>query len=149
MTPDPNADPVDVHVGNVIRAKRRLRGLSQQALAETAKVTFQQIQKYERGANRVSSSMLWRIAGALKSPITDFFPVQDPAGLVQGLGPADKLAGVIGGLELAEHYLALDPRRREAARNIVEALRSTMEGEEPGEAYVSGGDREGKPRVAA
>jgi transcriptional regulator with XRE-family HTH domain len=48
------ADPVDVAVGARIRLLRKMRGLSQQSLAEAAGVTFQQIQKYERGSNRVS-----------------------------------------------------------------------------------------------
>lgn len=60
--------PVDVHVGAKIRALRKIRGLSQQALAEAGGVTFQQVQKYERGANRVSASMLVRLAGALRVP---------------------------------------------------------------------------------
>ena len=61
--PEALADPIDIAVGARIRLLRKVRGLSQQALAEAAGVTFQQIQKYERGANRVSASMLSRIAG--------------------------------------------------------------------------------------
>ena len=66
--PEAIADPIDIGVGARIRLLRKVRGLSQQALAEAAGVTFQQIQKYERGANRVSASMLARIAGALDTP---------------------------------------------------------------------------------
>lgn len=67
------ADPVDLAVGARIRLLRKMRGMSQQALAEAAGVTFQQIQKYERGANRVSASMLVRIAAALKAPVAELF----------------------------------------------------------------------------
>ena len=73
----PVADPIDVAVGARIRLLRKLRGLSQQALAEAAGVTFQQIQKYERGANRVSASMLSRIATTLQAPVAE--PRRGPA----------------------------------------------------------------------
>jgi len=66
--PDAAADPVDVAVGARIRLLRKVRGLSQQALAEAVGVTFRQIQKYERGAHRVSAAMLSRIASALDVP---------------------------------------------------------------------------------
>jgi len=71
--PEALADPVDLAVGARIRLLRKVRGLSQQALAEAAGVTFQQIQKYERGANRVSASMLARIAAALDTPVSEMF----------------------------------------------------------------------------
>ncbi|MFN9927673.1 MAG: helix-turn-helix domain-containing protein, partial [Phenylobacterium sp.] len=71
--PESVADPVDVAVGARIRLLRKVRGLSQQALAEAAGVTFQQIQKYERGANRVSASMLTRIAKTLEVPMAEMF----------------------------------------------------------------------------
>jgi transcriptional regulator with XRE-family HTH domain len=58
--------PVDLHVGLKVREFRRARGLSQSALGDAIGVSFQQVQKYERGANRVSASMLFEIAGALK-----------------------------------------------------------------------------------
>ena len=68
---DALADPIDLAVGARIRLLRKVRGLSQQALAESAGVTFQQIQKYARGANRVSASMLSRIATTLKAPVAE------------------------------------------------------------------------------
>jgi DNA-binding XRE family transcriptional regulator len=67
-------DPVDLHVGLAIRARRKILGVSQMALAENIGVTFQQIQKYERARNRVSCSTLWRIAHALRARVDDFFP---------------------------------------------------------------------------
>lgn len=66
-------DPIDVHVGLRIRSRRMRFGLSQTALAENVGITFQQIQKYERGTNRVSASMLFRIARFLNAPISFFF----------------------------------------------------------------------------
>ncbi len=67
------AHPVDVHVGKRIRHRRWLVGMTQQQLAECVGIKFQQIQKYETGANRVSASRLWDIAEALDVPVSFFF----------------------------------------------------------------------------
>src|SRR6266481_7452136 len=96
--PDALADPIDIAVGARIRLLRKVRGLSQQALAEAAGVTFQQIQKYERGANRVSASMLSRIANTLHAPVSEMFGEVSPAS-----GMIDEVAGLLaepGALEL-------------------------------------------------
>ncbi len=65
--------PVDVHVGQRLRLRRALMGLSQERLAELVGVTFQQIQKYERGANRIGSSRLYELARVLAVPVDYFF----------------------------------------------------------------------------
>jgi transcriptional regulator with XRE-family HTH domain len=65
--------PVDVLVGKRVRARRTELGMSQTQLAEILKITFQQVQKYERGVNRVTCSRLSEIATALNVPITFFF----------------------------------------------------------------------------
>ena len=65
--------PVDIHVGKRIRHQRWLKGITQQHLAEQVGIKFQQIQKYETGANRVSASRLWDIANAMGVPVTFFF----------------------------------------------------------------------------
>lgn len=67
------AHKVDVHVGQRIRQRRWLAGMTQQRLAELVGIKFQQIQKYETGANRVSASRLWDIADALGVEIAFFF----------------------------------------------------------------------------
>lgn len=64
---------VDVHVGQKIRQRRWLTGMTQQRLAELVGIKFQQIQKYETGANRVSASRLWDIADALGVDVSFFF----------------------------------------------------------------------------
>ena len=64
---------VDAHVGQRIRHRRWMMGMPQDQLAELVGLTFQQIQKYESGANRVSSSRLWDIANALEVPVEYFF----------------------------------------------------------------------------
>jgi len=67
------AHKVDVHVGKRIRQRRWLTGMTQQSLAERVGIKFQQIQKYETGANRVSASRLWDIADALEVQVAFFF----------------------------------------------------------------------------
>jgi len=119
------ADPIDVAVGARIRLLRKLRGLSQQALAESAGVTFQQIQKYERGSNRVSASMLSRIAGALDTPVAEMFGEAGSAS-----GAIDEVSALLaepGALELLRAYTAL-PRgpARAALVDFVRALNTPV-----------------------
>lgn len=80
---DPTIDaphPVDVHVGAKVRLRRKLLNMSQETLAGALGLTFQQIQKYERGANRISASRLYEIAFALGVPMTFFFDGLDTPG---------------------------------------------------------------------
>lgn len=67
------AHPIDHHVGQKLRQRRRLLGLTQQKLAEAVNIRFQQIQKYESGANRISASRLWTLSRALDVPVSYFF----------------------------------------------------------------------------
>ncbi len=71
QTRKPN--PIDVHVGGRIRLRRMMSGLSQERLGEQMGLTFQQIQKYEKGANRVGASRLFQLAQVLKVPVSYFF----------------------------------------------------------------------------
>jgi transcriptional regulator with XRE-family HTH domain len=66
-------NPVDVHVGNRLRMRRLMLGLSQTAVADALGVTFQQVQKYEKGTNRVSASRLQLLAMLLQAPVPFFF----------------------------------------------------------------------------
>ena len=68
-----NNNAVDIHVGKQIRLRRNFLGMTQQDLARRLDVTFQQVQKYERGANRVSASRLWDISQIMKTEISYFF----------------------------------------------------------------------------
>lgn len=67
------SDPLDVLVGMRIRLRRKMRGMTQEALARQLGISFQQIQKYEKGANRVSSSRMQMLSAALGVPVTYFF----------------------------------------------------------------------------
>lgn len=65
--------PIDVHVGIRVRGRRHELGMSQSALADALGMSFQQVQKYERGANRVSASVLWEMSEAMEVPVAYFY----------------------------------------------------------------------------
>ena len=67
------ANDIDLHLGRRLRRRRRLLGLTQQQLASSVGIRFQQIQKYECGANRISAARLWQLAEALEIPIGYFY----------------------------------------------------------------------------
>src|SRR6184192_1119568 len=79
-------NPIDVHVGSRIRLRRTLLGMSQERLGEALGLTFQQVQKYERGVNRVGASRLFDLSRVLDVPISFFFDDMP-----------DSLASVYGG----------------------------------------------------
>ncbi|MCL4715531.1 MAG: helix-turn-helix domain-containing protein [Hyphomonadaceae bacterium] len=79
MTDAREATTMDAQIGERIRRERLAQGVSQERLAEALGITFQQIQKYEKGVNRVAASRLYDIAAALKAPIKRFLP--DPRGV--------------------------------------------------------------------
>jgi transcriptional regulator with XRE-family HTH domain len=108
-------NPIDFHVGKQIRQRRWLLGMTQQQLAQSVGIRFQQVQKYESGANRVSASRLWDLAKALDVPVAFFFE-----GLEPGAPVASALRNLAQALEdketldLLRAYLGLaeGPRRR-------------------------------------
>ena len=67
------ATDIDLHLGRRLRRRRRLLGLTQQQLALAVGIRFQQIQKYECGANRISAARLWQLAEALETPVAYFY----------------------------------------------------------------------------
>jgi transcriptional regulator with XRE-family HTH domain len=80
-------NPIDVHVGHRLRLRRTLLGMSQQKVGEALGLTFQQVQKYERGANRIGASRLWDLSGVLVCPISFFFDeMHDDGGAVDTQG---------------------------------------------------------------
>lgn len=105
---------IDVTVGTRIRARRKLLGMSQEALAKALGVSFQQVQKYEKGTNRVSASTLYAVAKVLGVTSMDFFYET----YAEALAPEDAapkisdafLAG--GGVDLAKAYVELSPKLR-------------------------------------
>ncbi len=124
-------NPVDLHVGARVRMRRKFLGMSQEGLAETIELTFQQVQKYERGSNRISASKLWEIAKALKAPVAYFFEGYGENEAVEGFSESESEQFVHGflmtteGIELAEAF----PRIKNAKhrRRILELVRSLAE----------------------
>ncbi len=82
-----NPDPIDIHVGARLRLRRNLLGMSQEQLGKSSGLTFQQIQKYERGTNRMGASRLFQMARLLDVPVGYFFE-EIPKGITEPeLGP--------------------------------------------------------------
>jgi transcriptional regulator with XRE-family HTH domain len=116
----PHPDPIDVEVGLALRGLRIQRKLSQTALADALGVSFQQIQKYERGTNRISASMLVRAAKALDVEPADLLPATDAPPLPEQTG---RLLHVRGADQLLRGYAALPSNAlRRAILNIVLAV---------------------------
>lgn len=93
MTDQPH--PVDIHVGKRLRLRRTILGMSQEALGSAIGITFQQVQKYERGSNRMGSSRLYEFAKLLGVPVGYFFEeysgdeYAQPDGLATGMAEPD------------------------------------------------------------
>ena len=113
--------PVDVHVGKRIRHRRWLIGMTQQQLAEQVGIKFQQIQKYETGANRVSASRLWDIAEALDVPVSFFFDGISDGKLADADTPSD-LMGDKEALDLVRSYYAIPENQRRRLFELARVL---------------------------
>jgi transcriptional regulator with XRE-family HTH domain len=114
--------PVDVHVGKRIRHRRWLVGMTQQQLAEAVGIKFQQIQKYETGANRVSASRLWDVAEALEVDIAFFFEGLSKDGEDSGKTlPADIIADKEA-LDLVRSYYAIPETQRKRLFDLARVL---------------------------
>jgi transcriptional regulator with XRE-family HTH domain len=131
---DKGPHPVDLHVGGRVRMRRKFLGMSQEGLADAIKLTFQQVQKYERGSNRISASKLHEISKVLKAPIGYFFEGIGEGEQVEGFSESQSEQFVHGflmtteGIELAEAF----PRIRNAKhrRRILELVRTLAEDED-------------------
>jgi transcriptional regulator with XRE-family HTH domain len=117
---------IDVHLGKRLRRRRRLLGLTQQQLAGACGVRFQQIQKYECGANRISAARLWQLSEALEVPIGYFYD-----GLSEGHPqPAANDGAAEGGevlarketLDLIRAYYQLSERPRRRLLDLAKSL---------------------------
>lgn len=115
--------PVDVHVGKRIRHRRWMVGTTQQQLAESVGIKFQQIQKYETGMNRVSASRLWDIANVLDVPVSFFFEglESDGQGETESAAPADILTDKEA-LELLRSYYAIPENQRRRLFDLARVL---------------------------
>jgi transcriptional regulator with XRE-family HTH domain len=128
MKKSPN--PIDIHVGARLRMRRLMVGMSQEKLADALGITFQQIQKYEKGANRLGASRLQELARLLSVPPAFFFE-DAPSGEAQPSGFAEPAAGgyvvdflsTSEGLQLNKAFaLIRDPRVRRKILELVSSL---------------------------
>ena len=120
-------NPIDVHVGGRIRLRRNMLAMSQERLGESLGITFQQIQKYETGTNRVGASRLQAIAQILEVPVSFFFE-DAPGGGVAGLAEESSTTYVVDflssteGLQLNRAFVRIaDPKVR---RKIIDLVRT-------------------------
>jgi transcriptional regulator with XRE-family HTH domain len=123
------ANAIDLHVGKRLRRRRRLLGLTQQQLAESIGIRFQQIQKYECGANRVTASRLYELAVALNVPVNYFFEGLATAAPAAPGAPANDrdliAADVLSQketLELIRAYYKLGERPRRRLLDLAKSL---------------------------
>ena len=133
---DEGPDPVDVHVGLAVKAYRLRAGMNQQSLGKAVKVTFQQIQKYEKGTNRIGASRLQHISTVLGVSVSFFFDglpavtagAAGAAGFAEDASPAyvsDFLA-TSEGIALTRAFLKIpDSKVRRRIVDLVEALAGT------------------------
>ncbi len=136
------ASPIDAHVGARIRLRRTLLGMSQERLGEALGLTFQQVQKYERGVNRVGASRLFDLSRVLDVPISFFFddmpePLAASAGVrrvriggfaeaQEGFGSADDSMNRRETLELVRAYYRItDPAVRKRVFDLIKSMGPT------------------------
>jgi transcriptional regulator with XRE-family HTH domain len=131
LEPDRSPNPVDRHVGLRIRLRRKELGVSQERLADSIGLTFQQVQKYERAANRVSASKLWEMARALKTSIAYFYEGLGDPGAIESPSAAGERQSVHDflltpeGMELAAAFPKI--RRARVRRRILDLARALAE----------------------
>jgi len=141
--------PIDVHVGSRIRLRRTLMGMSQEKLGEALGLTFQQVQKYERGVNRVGASRLFDLARVLDVPVSFFFDdMPEPLATAYGVPPVRKAAGFAEQVEsfgddtlhrretlelVRAYYRITDPAVRKRVFDLIKSL-APIEGGTPGPA---------------
>jgi transcriptional regulator with XRE-family HTH domain len=114
---------IDVYVGSRVRVRRKTLGMTQYGLAELLGITFQQIQKYEKGTNRIGASRLQRISEVLRVPIGFFF---ENSGSAQSDGETSELTGFLSskeGLALNRAFMAIeDPNIRQKLVALAKSL---------------------------
>ena len=104
--------PIDVHVGSRVRLRRNMLSLSQEKLGEAIGLTFQQVQKYERGANRIGASRLMELSRVLDVPVSFFFDETDPV-----RAPAIPM----GFEETPQEGFDADPMRKRETQDLIGA----------------------------
>ncbi len=117
---DPRPSPIDAHVGSRIRLRRTLMGMSQERLGEALGLTFQQVQKYERGVNRVGASRLFDLSRVLDVSISFFFDdMPEPIANLHGNHHTTRAAG--GFAETQDSFGADDTMSRRETQELARA----------------------------
>ncbi|WAP70839.1 helix-turn-helix domain-containing protein [Jiella pelagia] len=123
-------NPIDTHVGSRVRLRRTMLGMSQEKLGEALGITFQQVQKYEKGSNRIGASRLQNIADVLKVPVSYFFEdapgsAATPRGGLEENG-TDYVVDFLStaeGLQLNRAFVRIaDPKVRKRVIDLVRSL---------------------------
>ncbi|ODS01694.1 Cro/Cl family transcriptional regulator [Methyloceanibacter superfactus] len=125
-------NPIDTHVGSRVRLRRMLLGMSQERLGDSMGLTFQQVQKYEKGVNRIGASRLFQISKILDVPVQFFFeeaPYAGDANAPRGMAEPDSEAFILEflnsreGLELNRAFVKIsDAKVRKSVVDLVRAL---------------------------
>ncbi len=115
---------VDLHVGQRVRQRRWIVGMTQQQLGDKVGIRFQQIQKYEAGANRISASRMWDIAAAMEVPVSFFFEGIDGQAPDTGEARADILTDKEA-IELVRAYYAIPEDQRRKLFDLARVLGKT------------------------
>ena len=133
-TPSGKPNPIDVHVGTRVRLRRTLMGMSQEKLGDALGLTFQQVQKYERGANRIGASRLFDLSRVLEVPISYFFEEMEadvqsasPRHMVRAVEePPEAVKNAMAKRETLElvraYYRIVDPSVRKHVYDLAKAL---------------------------
>jgi transcriptional regulator with XRE-family HTH domain len=127
-------NPIDIHVGSRVRLRRQLMKMSQEKLGVELGVTFQQVQKYERGANRVGASRLYRMSRVLEVPVQFFFEELGDQTEITGLADNDQTPIIYDfiqstdGVSLAESFSRIKDSK--VRRRVLELVRTLADDEE-------------------
>jgi transcriptional regulator with XRE-family HTH domain len=124
--PKKQANPIDVQVGNRVRIRRMLIGMSQEKLGDLLGLTFQQVQKYEKGVNRIGAGRLYEVARILNVPVDFFYEgVGDPAGVSDSevAPPVLEFVSSGEGLQLSLAFMKIkDAKVRKRVLDLVKSL---------------------------
>ena len=122
--PKKQANPIDAQVGNRVRIRRMLIGMSQEKLGDMLGLTFQQVQKYEKGVNRIGAGRLYEIARILSVPVEFFYEGAPQTGFAEGEGaPVMEFVSSGEGLQLSLAFMKIkDPKVRRRVLDLVKSL---------------------------
>ena len=126
--PKKQANPVDAHVGHRVRLRRMLIGMSQERLGELLGLTFQQVQKYEKGINRIGAGRLFEVAGILGVPVSFFYEDADnstpPSGFSEAGEPPPVMEFLASGEGLQLSLAFMRIKDVKVRRRILDLVRS-------------------------